>query len=235
LTRPAPRLSNWLELLSGPRPAIRTVEVLPPSRSDESAWVFLTAGIVCVAVIYVLAFQTYRPPGSPAVGAAETRTLAFQVLFRDLPGPEQRVFRQMKEGLDEALRLRSREGSWPTVAALAAEEIPPFAPDVLDRSALVWGLRQDGLIGEYVGIPAAGSGRPAFLILMQEPEPTGGEDPNAGGVDEEHQLLPDGRLLHVTFWKHASTSIRSGLITDPALDGWLQIRISSPFQIQEEP
>lgn len=192
---------------------------------------FLTGGAILVVVIYVVAFQVYRPPGAPG-SSADDRTLAYQVLFRNLPGGEQRIYRQMKEGFDEALRQRDQSGSWPAVETLASDGVPPFSPDAIDKSPLSWTRRQEGLVAEYIGLPAEGSMSPAFLLLLQEPDPGGGEDPNAGGVDEEHQLLADGRLLHVTYWKRSSRSIRPGLIVDPALDGWTQIRIGSPFQTQ---
>ena len=73
---------------------------------------------------------------------------------------------------------------------------------------------------------------PAFLILIQEPDPQTGEKPGAGAcVDEEHQLLPDGTLLHVTYWKHARP-IRCAAASslDPALEGWTQIRVKTPFE-----
>jgi hypothetical protein len=205
---------------------------VPPSGSDdEETWVFITSMIVLVGVIYVFAFQLYSGPD--AGRTRQDQMLSFQVLFRDLSGPEQRMYREMKEGLDEALRLRGTQGRWPSVAELAAAGIPPFAPDVLDRSALVWEQRQEGLVNEYVGTPSRDTGVPLFLILVQEPAPGGGEDPSAAGVDEEHQLLPDGRLLHVTYWKHRFQRLGSGLIVEPPLQGWQQIRVASPFQTTE--
>jgi hypothetical protein len=200
---------------------------VPPSESDEAAWVFLTSMLVFVGVLYVVAFQL--DIGSDAGRPRRDQMLAFQVLFRDLPGPEQRVYREMKEGLDEALRLRGTQGTWPSVAELAEAGIPPFAPDVLDRSSLLWEQRREELVNEYIGTPSRDTGVPLFLILVQEPAPGSGEDPSAAGVDEEHQLLPDGRLLHVTYWKHPLQPLGSGLIADPPLQGWQQIRVASPF------
>jgi hypothetical protein len=186
--------------------------------------------LVFVGVIYVVAFQL--DIGLDAGPPRRAQMLAFQVLFRDLPGPEQCMYREMKEGLDEALRLRGAQGTWPAVAELAEAGIPPFAPDVLDRSSLIWEQRREGLVNEYVGTPSRDTGVPLFLILVQEPAPGGGEDPSAAGVDEEHQLLPDGQLLHVTYWKHRLQPLGSGLIAEPPLQGWQQIRVA-PFQITE--
>jgi hypothetical protein len=141
--------------------------------------------------------------------------LAFQVLFRDLPGREQRVYRSMTEGLEEVLRLRGTSGAWPTVESLAEMGISPFAPDVLDESSLVRTRRQEGLVTECVGIPARDTGAPSFLILVQEPEPSGGEDPSTASVDEEQRLLPDGKLLHVTFWGHRFVPLVPGSSSSP--------------------
>jgi len=228
LNRQARRASKWLEFFTGPPPAIRTVEVLPPSQSDETVGVFLTAAFVVLCVIYTLAFQLYGTASSLGDRAGANGLLPFQQLFRDLPSKEQRVFRAMQEGQQEAMRARAAEGAWPTVEALAALGIPPFAPDVLDKSALSWAQYRDGLTGNYVGVPAAGTDMPAFLILIQEPPLGGGEQVVPSVVDEEHQLLPDGTLLHVTYWKRPRESLRPGLVIDPALSGWSQIRVGSP-------
>jgi len=225
------RISNRLRVFARTTPAIRTVTVLPPSQSDEGAWVFLTSGLISLAALYVFAFQLYHTPGS-----VEDRTsgaFSFQVMFRDLPSQEQREFRLMQEGFGEAKRRRAASGQWPEVEPLANAEIPPFAQDIVDKSALAWSRRQQGPIINYIGVPTNGTETPAFLILIQEPPPTGGEDPSLTmGVDEEHQLLPDGKLLHVTYWKRSlSTPPSSGPIIDPAMEGWFQIRVGSPFAI----
>jgi len=232
LSRQVRRTSRWREFLSGPQPAVRTVEVLPPSHQDEASWVFLTAAFVCLCVIYIVAFQT-KGTGSADDKSGASATLSYMVLFRDLPSPEQRLFREMQEGMQEALRLRGTSGDWPTAESLAKLDVPPFGSDVLDKSGFNWTQRRDGLLIEYVGVPSSGAGMPAFLIQVQEPEPTGGEQPAARVVDEEHQLLPDGKLLHVTYWKRAPESLRSDLVTNPVLEGWTQIRITDPFQITE--
>lgn len=218
---------------SGPS-AVRTVDVLPPSRSDEGTWVFLSAAFVVLCVIYVVAFQRLGGPGDGATNPQAT-TLPFQVLFRDLPNAEQRVFRQMQEGLGEAMAARNASGAWPAVEALAGQGVPPFASDVLDKTGLRWTRRRDGLTIEYVGTPA-GAESPAYLILIREPDPVTGEKPTAAAtVDEEHQLLADGKLLHVTYWKSGGGSVPQDLIPEPALLGWNQIRVKSPFEEATKP
>jgi hypothetical protein len=167
--------------------------------------------------------------GPAPIGAAPSNPgLPSQVLFRDLPSGEQRIFREMQEGAGEALARRATADEWPSVEALAAEGIPPFAADLLDKSHLSWTIRHDGLLWQYVGVPSETTTNPAFLISIQEPDPQTGEKPAPGVVDEEHQLLPDGRLLHVTHWV-GRASARPGPILDPALQGWKQIRVISLF------
>jgi len=234
LNRQVPRLSRWRAILTGPRGAIRTVEVVPPSYGDEGSWVFLSATFVCLCVLYTIALQLNLPIGAASDKRAERPPLPFLVLFRDLPGKEQRIFRAMQEGLQEALRMRSKDGNWPGVASLADLDIPPFVPDVLDKSRLTWTQYRDGPLVEYLGVPARGTDMPAFLIFIQEPGPSGGEQFVPSVVDEEHQLLPDGKLLHVTYWKRTPTSVRRAATSDPALEGWLQIRITNPFQELED-
>jgi hypothetical protein len=223
--RQARRRPRWVALFTGPTPAIRTVELAPPSHAEEGVWVFLTACFVCLFVIYVVAFERH---GKAPEGRAN-QVLGYQVLFRDLPGPEQRVFRGMQEGMLEAVRLRGEQGTWPAVEALASAGIPPFARDVLDTSSLVWSQQHAGGVNQYMGTPARARSMPAFLMLAQEPPPTGGEVPSPGTIDEEHQLLPDGKLLHVTYWKRPPP-VTQALVVEPALAGWQQIRITSPFQ-----
>jgi hypothetical protein len=211
------------------RPTIRTEEVVPPSQRDDGSWVFLAAMAIVVCVIYVIAFE--RGGSNARVDGVQARALLpYQVLFRDLPNAEQRTFRAMQEGLGEALRVRGSTGAWPSVDALASQGVPPFAADVLDRSRFRWGLRAEKFLYQYVGIPAVGGEMPAFMIAVVEPEPVTGEKPVPGVVDEEHQLLPDGMLLHVTYWKRRAEGLPTGPITDPSLAGWTQIRVKTPLE-----
>ena len=217
------------------RSSIRTVQVLPPSRANEASWVFLTAGVIVLGVIYVFAFERYDWRANSGA-RSERALLPFQVLFRDLPSPEQRVFRAMQEGLGEALRLRADTGNWPAVGSLAAAGIPPFAPDVLDKAGFHWSVQRADLFVNYLGVPSVPGDAPAFLILIQEPDPVTGEKaPPPSVVDEEHQLLPDGTLLHVTYWKGSPGDLRPGIIMDPAIEGWKQIRVKSPFEEIAQP
>ena len=210
---------------------LREVVVQPPSLRDEGAWVFMAAVFVLVCVAYTVAFERFGVTGR--TGAPSTEVLPYQVLFRDLPSAQQRVFRALQEGALEALPRRAAGTDWPAVDALAADGIPPFAPDVLDKAGLQWTLRRSGLLWQYVGVPSAAPDAPAYLISIQEPDPVTGEKSVPGVVDEEHRLLPDGRLLHVTYWI-GRTDGRPDPILDPALRGWKQIRVASPFEEMEK-
>ncbi|HVO26991.1 MAG TPA: DUF6162 family protein [Candidatus Margulisiibacteriota bacterium] len=203
------------------------VEVVPPSELGEGSWVFLAASFVVLCVMYIVAFE--RQPALETNAAAARALLPFQVLFRDLASAEQRVFREMQEGVTEAVTVRGSSGRWPMVEDLAAQGVPPFAVDALDKSTLRWGRRDAGLLHQYVGVPAAAAS-PAFLISILEPEPATGEKPLPGVVDEEHQLLSDGTLLHVTYWTRTGGVTWPEPISDPGLAGWKQIRVKTPLE-----
>ena len=157
---------------------------------------------------------------------AARRCCRIQVLFRDLPGREQRVFRAMQEGVDRggaAARRRAAPGR--RSRRSPATGIPPFAPDVLDKSALRW---SSGATGSSRTISASRA-RPADMPGVPDPRrrsPTRApaRSPAPAVVDEEHQLLPDGTLLHVTYWKRRARARRPrrdrrsgarGLAADP--------------------
>jgi hypothetical protein len=205
-----------------------TVEVRASSSGEEESWVFLTAAFICLCVIYVFIFQLYDGTRVTTLNTA----LPYQVLFRDLPGAEQRTFRQMQEGMVDALRARAAAGAWPRVADLAADGVPPFAADPVDKLGLQWSERRDGLVTQYMARPTQPDA-PAFLILIVEPDPGASEAPAV--IDEEHSALPNGTVVHITYWKRVPPVVPdSGLIADPALQGWQQIRVANPFQTAEE-
>ncbi len=208
------------------------VEAQPPSKGDEVTWVFLSAVFVVLCVVYIVAFEKLGG-GREQAASMSREVLPYQVLFRDLPSEEQRMFRAMREGAIEALTRRATAEGWPAVETLATDGIPPFAPDPLDKSRLRWSLRHDGFLWQYVGTPSEAMNRSAFMISIQEPAPQTGEKPVPGVVDEEHQLLPDGRLLHVTYWMGRG-AVPPGPIPDPALRSWRQIRVTTLFEEMEK-
>jgi hypothetical protein len=170
----------------------------------------------------------------PALG--ERDLMPFQRLFRSLGPHEQLMFRELQEGLLEAENVRAGSGRWPEAAELAARGVPPFAAGpaagigAMDRYA--WSRRQEGPVVNYLGVAAGGS-QPAFLLLIQEPDPPDPSvpsDPAAGraaaasGGDEQHHRLPDGRILHVSTWMRAGSPPRAAsVIAVPYASGWTQL------------
>jgi hypothetical protein len=225
----------WWRLRPRRDAGLRTEDVSPPSRGDEAGWVLIAAGFIILGVIYTYAFEREAARGPNAVSRGGSGLLPYQVLFRDLPSAEQRAFRAMQEGAAEAVRLRGEQGRWPSTDDLGGAGVPPFARDPLDKARLQWRSQTDGLFTNYVGVPSAPGEMPMLLILVQEPDPVTGEKPPPPSVvDEEHQLLGDGTLLHVTYWTHAPAVLRGGVLVDPAIEGWQQIRVKSPLEELEQ-
>jgi hypothetical protein len=234
---------------------VRTVEIRPPSRSGESFAVAMTAAAIAVCALYSILLRrgpaaaeadASGAPRSGVVGAPRSGdSLPFQKTFQELPSDEQRIVRELMEGFAEAKRVRGETGGWPKPEALAADQIPPFAADAIDKAGYRWSLRQDRLIVNYFGTPKDRSS-PDFLVLIQEPEPgpVGAEIAQPGvvpagslagspaGSDAEHQLLPNGALLHVTWWKRPAGPPLAAIVARSELERWTQIRLGTTEPIQ---
>jgi hypothetical protein len=137
------------------------------------------------------------------------------------------MFRELQEGLLEAERERSADGTWPEVRALAEQGIPPFANDPTAKNAVFrWQLLKSGTLVNYLGIPDR-AGVPAWLLLVQEPDP--GVPPDQNFEDEEHNKLLDGTMLHVSTWSYTDGIHASGKIVRlPQAEGWTQIYAVGP-------
>jgi hypothetical protein len=246
-----------MDVPSTSQPAVRTVEIAPPSARAET-WNVLRAAALIVLATWIYIADTAAPAargpgagagagaagwpgeagapgqagvaggsgtaggaegagGGAAAGGDEARDLMpYQRLFRSLGGEDQRLFRELQEGLLEAENVRSSTRRWPAPAALAARGIPPFA-DAAGRGGrrlYRWQLRQDGPIVNYLGTPADRRD-PAFLLLVQEPDPgaPGGAGAAAAGAqatDEVHHRLADGTLLHVSVWRREAPAAAGG-------------------------
>lgn len=147
---------------------------------------------------------------------------AWQRSYLELAAPEQRLYRQLREGILEAENARAATGAWPEPASLAADGVPPFAGDALSP-ALTWTRRQHGVYVNYLGVPADGRGQ-RWLVLFIEPEPgllRGANEPPPP-VDEEHHTLPDGMALHVTVWTTADPKPVDEVLAFPVAEGWTQ-------------
>jgi hypothetical protein len=201
---------------------MRTVEINPPSLRTESLNVLKAAA----AIVVLVAAYVFRPA---AVGGSDTseRTrpvdlLPFQALVRDLPSDDQRMFRELQEGLLEAERMRAGSGRWPDAAALGAQGIPPFAADPTRKGDYRWSTPAQGVTVNYLGIPAVSSASSWLLVIL---EPEAGAPPDPAPNDETHHRLPDGTTLHVSIWRVAESARRSGFsaVAQPQYEGWTQL------------
>ena len=204
---------------------VRTVEIRPPSLRAETTNVVKAAAVIVVIIAAYLFRPTVAGPnvatGAPAVGL-----LPYQKLVRDAPPAEQRLFRELQEGLLEAERIRSVTGQWPDVKTLADEGIPPFAQDPTQKIPYTWtSVRQDWAIN-YLGTPSD-QRAPAWVLVILEPEPGAPADPAPN--DETHHRLPDGTTLHVSIWNIPDAARRSGFaaLRLPQNEGWTNWLVGS--------
>ena len=197
--------------------ATRTVHIRPPSARAETLNVLKAAA----AIAMIVAAYVFRPAFGESPGAIQPPVglFPYQQLIRDAPPADQRVFRELQEGLLEAERIRAQTGHWPEVTTLAAEGVPPFAADPTQKVEYKWtSVRQDWATN-YLGVPAEPS-KPAWVLVILEPEPGAPADPAPS--DETHHRLPDGTTLHVSIWTIPEEKRRSGFaaLRQPQNEGW---------------
>ena len=187
---------------------LRSVQIHPPSVRAETINVIKAA----LAIVLMVAAYIFRPSFASQSANLQSRQsqyglLPYQQLIRDAPPNEQRLFRELREGLVEAERIRAQTGRWPDVAALEAQGIPPFARDPTQKIAYTWtSVRQDWATN-YLGVPSDRS-QPAWVLVILEPEP--GMPPDPAPNDETHHRLTDGTTLHVSIWNISEEKRRSG-------------------------
>ena len=82
------------------------------------------------------------------------------------------MFRELQEGLLEAETRRVDRGTWPPVSALAGRRHSTVCPRSHRerRADYDWHLTTNGTFVNYLGLPRR-SDAPAWLVLVQEPEP----------------------------------------------------------------
>ena len=207
--------------------ALRRVEVRPLSARAELGNVVRFSMVILIGVWMFLAADsaTFRDAASTS-----RHLLPFQVLIQDRPPIEQRMFRELQEGLLEAETRRADRGTWPAVPALAADGIPPFALDPTAKGGPYdWRLIASGAFVNYLGLPKR-SDAPAWLVLVQEPEP--GAPPDPAREDEEHHKLITGDMLHVSTWVRGDARVASRLIRAPQAEGWTQLYAVGPSLTQ---
>ena len=182
--------------------------------------VVIRAGMaVAVGIWIYVAFAAGVGGGTP-----ERNLLPFQKLAADRPPGEQRMFRELQEGLIEAEAVRSASSRWPSAEQLSAGGIPPFALDPTNRSKYDWNVLRGGMITNYLGVPRAGGSR--WLVLVQEPEP--GVPPDQTFEDEEHHRLANGTMIHVSTWVHDGPPPPDRLVRVPQSEGWTQLYAVGP-------
>jgi uncharacterized protein DUF6162 len=199
------------------QPALaRAVQVQPLSAQAELLILVRVAMAITAAVgIYV----------ATAIGGgaspSQRNLMPFQKLIADRPPDEQRMFRELQEGLLEAETMRSSDNAWPTTSALADAGIPPFAPDPTRRRAYEWRLNKNGTLVNYLGMPRDDDA-PAWLIVVLEPEP--GVPPDQPFEDQEHHRLLNGAMLHVSTWVHPNgRSVADRVVRMPQTEAWIQL------------
>jgi hypothetical protein len=198
----------------------RVVEVAPPSKSGENGLVLRLALAVAFAMLFVISSRRR------ATAADELPLLPYQKRFADLPAPLQRDDRELREGFLEAARARVKDGQWPEPEKLAQDGVPPFANDGVDGRVRDWQRVQEGRLELYLGFARDGIERPALLLQVIESAPGDLEsrDPSTP-IDEEHQRLADGTLVHVTTWYRDGDAVASGGggKFQPEMAGWTQM------------
>lgn len=204
---------------------VHDVVIAGPSAREELVSVVRTAAAVVFGVWLYLANQPTTL--QPTDRAAQKNLLPYQAVVLDRPAEEQRLFRSLQVALLEAENVRASSGSWPSVEALTAEGIEPFAPDPTNRGArYAWRLHKDGHRIGYIGTPD----RPdtiAWLLYVQEPDPVMPPEPFQN--DEEHHKLADGLVLHVSTWtRPVSLGVPAELPRLPQGEGWSQLFAVGP-------
>jgi hypothetical protein len=205
--------------------AARDVEIAARSARDELASVVRVGMAVGFVVWLYLANNPFSANGS---GTLKRNLLPYQSIVQDRPLDEQRMFRVLRVSLLEAEAVRSASGEWPSVAAMAADGIEPFARYPTVKGATYqWRLVHDGRLVNYVGVPEEPAA-PAWLMLVQEPDPAAA--PEVFVDDEDHARLLDGSILHVSIWSHPGVARLSpgAVVSVPQAEGWIQLYAAGP-------
>jgi hypothetical protein len=207
----------------------RATEIRPPSVRVETLNVLKAAA----AIVLMVTAYLFRPSlGDPSQSTNRTSPiglLPYQMLIRDASAAEQRIFRELQEGLLEAEGIRAATGHWPDISTLSSEGIPPFAPDPTQKITYTWtSVRQDW-VTNYLGVPSDPAA-PAWVLVILEPEP--GAPPDPAPNDETHHRLPDGTTLHVSIWNLPEAKRRSGLaaLRLPQNEGWTNLLVGQNVQ-----
>ena len=183
--------------------------------------------IVAIVAAYLLRPAALGGVTASSRASAPGNLLPFQALVSSAPDVDQRMFRELQEGLLECERIRGATRQWPEPSALAADGIPPFAADPTRKDARYqWTKLAQGSTVNYLGLPSTPTA-PAWLLVILEPEP--GAPPDPAPNDETHHRLSDGTTLHVSIWRIPEQSRRTGFnpVQLPQNDGWTQLMVGN--------
>jgi len=191
------------------------------SIARERVTILALAGLVVTIVGGYLVFR------SSALGDAAGASLTpYQMLVRDLVGPEQLMFGRLQQAVSEAEAVRAQTGRWPEPAALGGlPALLPAGDESIPSSTYKWTRTQEGVVVNYLAVPSDDDAAAAWLLRIQEPDPNTPLDvaPN----DEVHHRLPDGTVLHVTIWTHRfGRRVSPAFTLQPELTGWTQLLIA---------
>ena len=133
-----------------------------------------------------------------------------------LAGADQTLFQALLVSVDSIADLKRKTGAWPDIPALAAEEVPPFAPALLPAEArgLDWKRRADGASADYTGLDPKGR-RTAFLLRVSEK--------STSGLDQgtPTRAARAGPRVAAEVWILKGGTAPPGAY--PATDGWYQL------------
>lgn len=116
----------------------------------------------------------------------------------ELDATQRTVEANLRSALKNAEDVRNRTAAWP------AELMPGFPITAQGTT-----INAFGTVGET-----------QWLVLVLEPEARDTQEKAV--VDDEHHLLGDGTLIHVTVWTRPVTAPPDELVAFPAAEGWVQ-------------
>lgn len=178
--------------------------VRPPSAAREAAGV--GAALAIVLIVGALRVLTLDRSGASAATPATTV----------LAGADQTIFQALLVSVDAIADLKRKTGVWPDVPALAADEVPPFAPALLPAEArgLEWKRQIDGASADYTGLDPKGR-RTAFLLRVSEK--------STGSLDQgmPTRAVRAGPRFAAEIWILKGGSASPGAF--PSADGWYQL------------
>jgi hypothetical protein len=168
-------------------------------------------GVIGLAAFIVVSVAAYLAVKSSVLEVATTgHLLPYQALVATLTSADKTMYDELLSQYLQLERLRVRTGKWPDAATLAAR--PPYS----------WTRSEEALFVNYLAIPSTDVSESAWLIVAQEPDPRAPPDPAPN--DETHRRLPDGTILHVTFWTHRfGGQLAPGFVRQPETRGWTQV------------